>query len=111
MNTGDPIQHDIEKRKHEYVLEFIRKKDLLTSDGNVILSQKAFVVNSVLRWCLDAASKNQMSQTRWGKFNSVLGRYIAGIMDLKWKNGELQVIEIPNDNEKRRKTRTRTKSK
>ena len=111
MNTGDPIQHDIEKRKHEYVLEFIRKKDLLTSDGNVIFSQKAFVINSVLRWCLDAASKNKMSQAKWGKFNRVLSQYIAGIVDLQWRDGSLEVIEIPNDNQKRRKSRTRTKTK
>ena len=52
-----------------------------------------------------------MSQAKWGKFNRVLSQYIAGIVDLQWKDGSLEVIEIPNDNKKRQKTRTRTKSK
>jgi hypothetical protein len=109
VKTHDSIQENFEKRKQEYVLEFIRKKDLISSDGNIIFSQKAFVINSVLRWCLDAVSNKKMSQTKWTKFNRILGQYIAGIVDIKWKNGTLEIIEIPNDNEKRRKPSPRTK--
>ena len=111
MKTHDSIQENFEKRKQEYVLEFIRKKDLITSDGNVIFSQKVFVINSILRWCLDAVSKNNMSQTKWNKFNKFIAQYIAGIVDLRWKEGSLEVIEIPNDNKKRRNERPRTKIK
>ena len=52
-----------------------------------------------------------MNKAKWTKFNRILGQYIAGIVDIKWKNGTLEIIEIPNDNEKRRKPRTRTKTK
>ena len=69
-----------------------------------------FVINSVLRWCLDAASKKKMSQAKWGKFNKILAQYIAGVVDIKWKDGSLEVIEIQNDDEKRN-GRNRTKNK
>ena len=111
MKTGDSAYQNFEKRKQEYVLDFIRKKDLISSDGNIIFSQKVFVINSVLRWCLDAVSNKEMNKAKWTKFNRILGQYIAGIVDIKWKNGTLEIIEIPNDNEKRRKPRTRTKTK
>tara|TARA_Y100000034_G_C6861623_1_gene392206 strand:- start:522 stop:857 length:336 start_codon:yes stop_codon:yes gene_type:complete len=111
VKIDDNIKKDLEQRKKEYVLEFIRKKDLISSDGNVILSQKIFIVNSVLKWCIDAVANKKMSQTKWGKFNKVINQYIAGIVDLKWKDGTLEIIEIPHDNEKRRSTRTRNKPK
>jgi len=111
VRRQDEIREDFEKRKNEYVLDFIRKKDLINSDGNLILSEKVFVINSVLRWCLSAAAKKKMSRDKWNKFNKIIGQYIAGVVDLKWKDGTLEVIEIPHDNKKRRKTRTRTKTK
>ena len=111
MKPRDYIQQDFEKQKKEYVLDFIRKKDLINSEENVIFSQKIFVINSVLKWCMDAVAKDKMSREKWDKFHRSLGQYIAGIVDLKWKDGALEVIEVPNDDQKRRKTRTRTKTK
>jgi len=107
VKSEDNIKKDLEKRKKEYVLDFIRKKDLISSDGNVIFSQKIFVVNSVLKWCLGEAESNKMSQTKWGKFNKIINQYIAGVVDLKWKDGSLEVIEIQNDDKKRRNPRRR----
>ena len=36
------------------------------------------MVNSVLNWCIDLASKNEMSRTKFNKFDRLLGQYIAG---------------------------------
>jgi len=111
VETKDYIQQDFENQKKEYVLDFIRKKELLSSEENIIFSQKVFVINSVLKWCMDAASKNEMSREKWNKFHRLLSQYIAGIVDIKWKDGSLEVIEIPNNDKKRRNTRQRTKTK
>lgn len=107
MKTDDTITLDFEKQKKEYVLDFIRKKDLITSEDNVIFSQKIFVVNSVLNWCMDMASKKEMTRARWNKFNKIIGQYIAGVVDLKWKDGALEIIEIPHDDKKRTSRKTR----
>jgi len=105
VKPRDYIQQDFEKQKKEYVLDFIRKKDLINSEENVIFSQKIFVINSVLKWCMDAASKNEMSREKWNKFHRLLSQYIAGIVDIKWKDGSLEVIEIPQNDKKRRSPR------
>jgi len=110
VETKDYIQQDFENQKKEYVLDFIRKKELIFSKENIIFSQKVFVINSVLKWCMDAVAENKMSREKWDKFHRSLGQYIAGIVDLKWKDGILQVIEIPQNDKKRRKPRTRTRT-
>jgi len=107
VKLKDNISQTFEKRKNAYVLDFIRKKDLISSEGNVIFSQKIFVINSVLRWCFDAVADNKMSKARWEKFSKLIAQYIAGIIELKWNNGALEVIEIPQDDKKRRKRRTK----
>ena len=111
MKTEDTTTLDFQKQKKEYILDFIKRKDLITLDGNVIFSQKIFVVNSVLNWCIDLASKNEMSRTKWNKFERLLSQYIAGIVDLKWKDGSLEIIEIPSDDKKRTNRRTRKQIK
>ena len=107
MKTKDNISQDFEKRKHDYVLDFIRKKDLINSEGNVIFSQKIFVINSVLKWCLDSVADKKMSKAKWEKFSKLLSQYIAGTVDLKWKDGTLEIIETPQDDNKRRTRRSR----
>ena len=107
MITKDNISQDFEKRKNDFVLDFIREKDLINSEGNVIFSQKIFVINSVLRWCFDSMVDNKMSKPKWEKFSKILAQYIAGTVELKWKDGSLEVIDIQQDDKKRRKRRTR----
>ena len=107
MKIKGNISQDFEKRKHDYVLDFIRKKDLINSEGNVIFSPKIFIINSVLRWCLDAVADKKMSKAKWEKFSKLLAQYIAGTVDLKWNDGSLEVIEIQQNDKKRRKRRPR----
>ena len=111
VRTKDENQQDFEKRKNEYVLDFIRKKELISSNGNIILSQKVFVINSVLKWCLDSVAENKMTKAKWEKFSKILAQYIAGTVDLKWKDGTLEVIETQQNDKKRRKRRTRNQIK
>ena len=108
MKPKDNIPQDFEKRKHDYVLDFIRKKDLLNSEGNVVFSPKIFIINSVLRWCFDAVADKRMSKAKWEKFSKLLAQYIAGTVDLKWNDGSLEVIETHPDDTKKRKRRTRS---
>ena len=111
MKTKDNISQDFEKRKHDYVLDFIREKDLINSEGNVIFSQKIFVINSVLKWCLDSVAEKKMTKAKWEKFSKILAQYIAGTVDLKWNDGSLEVIETQQNDKKRRKRRTRNQIK
>ena len=111
VETKNHIPQDFENQKKEYILDFIRKKELISSEENIIFSQKVFIINSVLNWCMDSAAKSKMSRNQWNKFHRVLSQYIAGIVDIKWKDGSPEIIEIPHNDKKRRKVRQRTKTK
>jgi|10_taG_2_1085330.scaffolds.fasta_scaffold26514_4 hypothetical protein len=98
MNSQDDLKADSDKRKREYILKFMRERNLISHEGNLINSPKAFLVYAVLRLCLDKAEKKQISQTVWDKYHKTVNQYIAGIVDLEWdEKGKLKVIEVEYD--------------
>ena len=49
-----------------------------------------------------------MSTTQWAKYKKIISQYIAGIVDLKWNDGSLEIIEVKHG-EKRTTRSRRTK--
>ena len=97
----------IDDQRREFVLDFIKQKDLIKSKDNLILSQKVFVVNAVLKWCYEKAHDKKMTPALWGKYKKMIAQYIAGIIDIQWTDNNFDVIEIINDDDKPRTTRRR----
>jgi len=97
----------IDDQRREFVLDFIRQKDLIKSKDNLILSEKVFVVNAVLKWCYEKAHDKKMTPALWGKYKKMIAQYIAGIIDIQWTDNDFNVIEIINDDDKPRTTRRR----
>ena len=97
----------IDDQRREFVLDFIRQKDLIKSKDNLILSEKVFVVNAVLKWCYKKAHDKKMTPALWGKYKKMIAQYIAGIIDIQWTDNDFNVIEIINDDDKPRTTRRR----
>lgn len=96
----------------EFVLEFIKQKELIKSQDNLILSEKAFVVNAVLNWCYKKAQDKKMTPVLWGKYKKILGQYIAGIINIQWTDNNFNIIEVIDDKPKpqpQRSTRRRRK--
>lgn len=44
-----------EDKRREFVLDFIRQKDVIRSENNLIIVEKAFKINAVLKWCYERA--------------------------------------------------------
>jgi hypothetical protein len=100
--------HDEQRR--EFVLDFIRQKELIKFQDNLILSEKAFVVNAVLNWCYEKAQDKKMTPVLWGKYKKILGQYIAGIINIQWTDNNFNIIEVIDDKpQPRRSTRRRRK--
>ena len=97
-------------QRREFVLDFIRQKSLITVKDNLILSEKVFVINAVLRWCYEKAHQKQMTPTLWGKYKKMIAQYVAGVVDIEWTDNNFKIIEVPIENDKpkprRRKQRT-----
>ena len=107
MNGEHKTRSYIDEQRREFVLDFIKQKELIKSEDNLILSQKAFVVNAVLKWCYEKAQDKKMTPALWGKYKRIIAQYIAGIIDIQWTHNNFNVIEIVNDDDKPRTTRRR----
>ena len=96
-----------DEQRREFVLDFIKRKELIKSEDNLILSEKVFVINAVLKWCYEKAHNKKMTPALWGKYKKMIAQYIAGIIDIQWTDNNFDVIEIINDDDKPRTTRKR----
>ena len=98
MNSQNDLTADYERQKKEYILNFIKQRNLVKQVDNLIVSLKVFVINSVLRFCMDKARSKRMSQNSWDKYNKMIAQYIAGIIEITWdENGNLKTSEVEYD--------------
>tara|TARA_R110000824_G_scaffold107651_4_gene254090 strand:+ start:1976 stop:2326 length:351 start_codon:yes stop_codon:yes gene_type:complete len=95
-----------EEQRREFVLDFIKQKDLIKIEDNLIRSEKVFVVNAVLKWCYEKAHTKKMTPTLWAKYKKMIAQYIAGIIDIQWTDNDFNIIEVINDDTKPRTTGT-----
>lgn len=98
---------NIDEQRREFVLDFIKQRELIKFQDNLILSEKVFVVNAVLKWCYEKAHEKKMTPALWGKYKKMICQYIAGIVDITWTDNNINVIEIINDDDQHRRTRRR----
>lgn len=83
----------IEEKKREFVRDYIKQRDLIKSEDNVIFVQKLFVINAVLGLCFKKAQNKKMSVHLWDKTKKILAQYVAGIVDIRWTDDDYEVIE------------------
>lgn len=101
-----------DEQRREFVLDFIRRRSLITVEDNLILSQKVFVINAVLKWCYERAHQKKMTPTLWGKYKKMIAQYIAGVVEIKWTDNNFEIIEVTDESDKpkpRRRSTRRTK--
>lgn len=112
MSGGEFKKKDMDDRIREYVLKYLNEKELINHEDNVIYSEKVFIINAVLRWCLERMQKKKMSADLWAKNRKIIAQYIAGTVDLVWTEDSFRVIEVQSDEDKvtrRRKKRGPTR--
>ena len=84
MGTSSEINASSEDKRREFVLDFIRQKDVIRTESNLIIVEKAFKINAVLRWCYERAKEKKLTPQLWGKYRNILAQYIAGVVEIKW---------------------------
>ena len=97
METKTPLENDAEQAKRDFVLSYFREKRLIKVNENVILSEKLFVINAVLRWCLDKIKNKQLTKNQWSKNKTAIARFIAGIVDIVWREDGFEVIDLEDE--------------
>lgn len=104
MTGVSDIDSTFEEQKRQYVMDFLREKELISSKDNVIYVDKGFTVNAVLKWCLDSASIKAISKKQWDKHKTIVAKYIAGLIEIKWVDNGFEAIEVKYDSEKEKKS-------
>ena len=70
---------NISSSQHEmrvYILDYFRKKKLITFHENIIYSEKVFKINAVLKWCFSQIQNKKMSFALWEKNKKFLAQYL-----------------------------------
>jgi hypothetical protein len=113
MNMGTSFETNAssEDKRREFVLDFIRQKDVIRIESNLIMVEKAFKINAVLRWCYERAMEKKLTPQLWGKYRNILAQYIAGVVDIKWTENNFEVIEVINENKKSSEPKRRGRRK
>ena len=100
MSGGEFKKKAMDDRVREYVLNYLNEKELIRHEANVIYSEKVFIINAVLRWCLERMQKKKMSADLWAKNKKIIAQYIAGTVDLVWSEDKFEVIEVQDNEDK-----------
>ena len=75
------------------VLNWLKDEGAIHVDENVVLAEKAFFVNSVVRWYKRQIEDGTMKGPQIENCIFVLRKYLKGKLDLHWDNGIIKVNE------------------
>lgn len=97
MENPKNTSTDFDKKQKEYVWSYFKEKGLVHFEDVFIDAQKAFVINSALRWAIKEVKENNMREPRWKKFKRMIDQYVAGMVEIKWTHGKPTSIEVKDD--------------
>jgi len=88
MNLKDP----------KVVIRNLFKKYVHT-DGNVIMAEKMFVVNSVVNWIFEEKSAEQVNKRDLAYYGEIIIKYFNNELDIALKDGKLIIkVATPEQN-------------
>ena len=109
MSTSFETNVSSEDKRREFVLDFIRQKEVIKFKNNLIMVEKAFKINAVLKWCYERATEKKLTPQLWSKYRTILAQYIAGVVDIKWTENNFEAIEVINEDKKTSTTKRRSR--
>lgn len=82
-----------DEEQREYILDLIRRRDLIWQSSNVIHCPKIFLLNSIFKKFFQKAKKEKITKEDWARNLKIIDSYIKGAIDIKWLNGDLVVYD------------------
>jgi hypothetical protein len=90
---NNPVSQWTEQEEKEYIIDLLRRRNMLDQKDNVIHSEKAFVINSILKLCFKKSKKNRQSKEEWLRYLKIIDSYIRDKTDIKWRSGKFEIYE------------------
>lgn len=72
-------------------IDHLLKRGLIKAEDNVYYAEKAFKLNSIMRWCINEPDPQQLS-----RYLLLIERFLAGTIDIQLKDDKLVVSTITN---------------
>ena len=68
------------------ILEHLRDKKIIETDGNIVNAEKAFIINAFTRWVYKEKKAGHISAVKIKHLNKALDEFLKGNLDLQWEN-------------------------
>lgn len=80
-----------EDKIKDFVMSYLSERKMLQIEENIVFAEKAFKVNSVLRWCIDKKNKGLLSSTLANKHFKMIDLFLNNEVDLIWVRGNVKI--------------------
>ena len=88
-----PVSKWSEQEEKEYILDLLKRRDILREKDNVVYCHKAFIINSILKRCFKRSRKKTQTKEDWVRYLKIIDSYIKDKTDIRWRNGKFEVYE------------------
>ena len=75
-------------------IDHLWNRGLIKAEDNVYYAEKAFKLNSIMRWCINEPDPQQLS-----RYLLLIERFLAGTIDIQLKDDKLVVSTLTNKRE------------
>jgi len=82
--------------KHSMYMDWLKNEGAITYEDNVIHAERAFLANSILKWCTERAKRENFSKAQAYEYLRILRFYVKKKIDLCWQDG---IITVSADEE------------
>ena len=88
-----PVSKWSEQEEREYVLDLLKRRDILREKDGVIYCEKAFIINSILKQCFRRSRKKKQTKEDWVRYLKIIDSYIRDKTEIRWRDGKFEVYE------------------
>ncbi len=82
-----------EAEEREYIIDLLKRREILKFHENVIYCPKAFIINSILKMCFKKSRKKRQTKEDWVRYLKIIDSYIKDKNVIKWRDGKFEVHE------------------
>lgn len=78
------------EKLNAYIKNFLRKNEFIKQEDNVIHMEKAFVVASVLRYCIPYREQDLLTDKQIKVYFNLIAKYKENKVDILWEGNEVK---------------------
>ena len=83
------------KKTNKTVLDYLVENDKeYRIEGNIFYAEKAFMVRSLVTWCLDKREIGHFDEKSFESCLSLVDRYVRNEVELEWQDDCIMIKEM-----------------